>query len=68
MLFRNQLVSFALSEAVVAASREAVSGTETADADETAASEGPQHDGLLSSHGCLSQRRQQQSGSGSALN
>ena len=42
MLFRNQLVSFALSEAVLAAAREAVSGTEAADSDETAASEGAQ--------------------------
>ena len=42
VLFRNQLASFALSEAVLAAAREAVSGTEAADSDETAASEGAQ--------------------------
>ena len=42
VLFRNKLVSFAVSEAVLAAAREAVSGTEAADADETAAAEGAQ--------------------------
>ena len=42
VLYRNMLVSFALPEAVLAAARGAVSGSEAADADETAGAEGAQ--------------------------